>query len=88
MNQYFERMGILAENQDLQPRIRFMLKDIIDLRQDGWVPRKATIVEGILYFIFSLFLFNGGVLRNKTLHLIEDILAGNENVNKTFILRK
>lgn len=46
MNQYFERMGILAENQDLQPRIRFMLKDVIDLRQNGWVPRKATVVEG------------------------------------------
>ncbi|KAJ8914897.1 hypothetical protein NQ315_016050 [Exocentrus adspersus] len=46
MNQYFERMKMFAENQDLQPRIRFMLKDIIDLRQDGWVPRKATVVEG------------------------------------------
>lgn len=46
MNQYFERMGTLAENQDLQPRIRFMLKDVIDLRQNGWVPRKATVVEG------------------------------------------
>lgn len=46
MNQYFERMNTLAENQDLQPRIRFMLKDVIDLRHDGWAPRKATIVEG------------------------------------------
>lgn len=46
MNQYFERMKMLAENQDLQPRIRFMLKDVIDLRQDGWVPRKAMVVEG------------------------------------------
>ncbi|KAG5886033.1 hypothetical protein JTB14_000013 [Gonioctena quinquepunctata] len=46
MNQYFERMKMLAENQDLQPRIRFMLKDVIDLRHDGWVPRKATVVEG------------------------------------------
>ncbi|KAJ8986086.1 hypothetical protein NQ317_003381 [Molorchus minor] len=46
MNQYFGRMENLAKNQDLQPRIRFMLKDIIDLRNDGWVPRKATVVEG------------------------------------------
>lgn len=46
MNQYFERMKMLAENQDLQPRIRFMLKDVIDLRHDGWVPRKAMVVEG------------------------------------------
>ena len=46
MGQYFERMTTLAENTDLAPRIRFMLKDVIDLRQDGWVPRKATVVEG------------------------------------------
>lgn len=46
MNQYFERMKRLAENQDLQPRIRFMLKDVIDLRNDRWVPRKAMVVEG------------------------------------------
>ncbi|XP_056640174.1 eukaryotic translation initiation factor 4 gamma 2-like [Diorhabda sublineata] len=46
MNQYFERMKMLAESQDLQPRIRFMLKDVIDLRDNGWVPRKAVIVEG------------------------------------------
>lgn len=46
MNQYFERMKMLAENPDLQPRIRFMLKDVIDLRHDGWVPRKAMVVEG------------------------------------------
>lgn len=46
MGQYFERMKVLAENMDLPPRIRFMLKDVIELRNDGWVPRKATTVEG------------------------------------------
>lgn len=46
MDQYFERMALLAENMELAPRIRFMLKDVIDLRQNEWVPRKATIVEG------------------------------------------
>ncbi|XP_074039402.1 N-acetyltransferase 1 [Leptinotarsa decemlineata] len=46
MNQYFQRMKMLTENQDLQPRIKFMLKDVIDLRNNGWVPRKATVVEG------------------------------------------
>lgn len=46
MNQYFDRMKSLADNQDLQPRIRFMLKDVIDLRHDGWSPRKATVLEG------------------------------------------
>ncbi|CAH1159435.1 unnamed protein product, partial [Phaedon cochleariae] len=46
MDQYFSRMKLLAENQDLQSRIRFMLKDVIDLRHGGWVPRKATVLEG------------------------------------------
>ncbi|XP_060532495.1 eukaryotic translation initiation factor 4 gamma 2 [Cylas formicarius] len=46
MDQYFERMRTLADNGDLQPRIRFMLKDVIDLRNDNWMPRKAAIVEG------------------------------------------
>ncbi|CAH1106304.1 unnamed protein product [Psylliodes chrysocephalus] len=46
MNQYFERMKMLADNQDLQPRIRFMLKDVIDMRDNSWMPRKAIVVEG------------------------------------------
>jgi translation initiation factor 4G len=46
MNQYFERMSMLAENQELPLRIRFMLRDVIELRQDKWVPRKATNTEG------------------------------------------
>ncbi|KAK6630223.1 hypothetical protein RUM43_015016 [Polyplax serrata] len=46
MDQYFVRMKILAENQEFPKRIRFMLKDVIELRKGGWVPRKATSIEG------------------------------------------
>lgn len=46
MNQYFERMTQLADNGELPARIRFMLKDVIELRQYDWLPRKATIIEG------------------------------------------
>ncbi|KAK4887367.1 hypothetical protein RN001_003638 [Aquatica leii] len=46
MDQYFERMSILADNFDLPPRIRFMLKDAIELRSNKWKPRKAAIIEG------------------------------------------
>ncbi|XP_046748420.1 eukaryotic translation initiation factor 4 gamma 2 isoform X1 [Diprion similis] len=46
MNQYFRRMSVLAESSDLPLRIRFMLRDVIELRRDGWVPRKATSTEG------------------------------------------
>ncbi|CAB3370045.1 Hypothetical predicted protein [Cloeon dipterum] len=46
MNQYFDRMARLVENHELPLRIRFMLKDAIELRKNRWVPRKATNVEG------------------------------------------
>ncbi|XP_067012405.1 eukaryotic translation initiation factor 4 gamma 2 [Anabrus simplex] len=46
MDQYFTRMTSLAENQELPLRIRFMLRDVIELRQNKWVPRKATNTEG------------------------------------------
>lgn len=46
MEQYFKRMSQLAERSDLPLRIRFMLRDVIELRRDGWIPRKATSTEG------------------------------------------
>jgi len=46
MEQYFNRMQILAKNEELPSRIRFMLRDVIELRGDKWVPRKATNTEG------------------------------------------
>ncbi|XP_048511853.1 eukaryotic translation initiation factor 4 gamma 2 isoform X1 [Athalia rosae] len=46
MKQYFKRMSVLAESSELPLRIRFMLRDVIELRRDGWVPRKATSTEG------------------------------------------
>lgn len=46
MKQYFDRMARLCENQELPLRIRFMLKDAIELRKNNWVPRKATNQEG------------------------------------------
>lgn len=42
MNQYFERMAILATNQELPSRIRFMLEDVIELRRKKWIPRKMA----------------------------------------------
>lgn len=46
MSQYFSRMSSLAESNDLPLRIRFMLRDVIELRNNRWVPRKATSTEG------------------------------------------
>ncbi|KAL3683609.1 hypothetical protein R1sor_001631 [Riccia sorocarpa] len=41
---YFRRMETLSENYKLSSRLRFMLKDVIDLRRNGWQERRK--VEG------------------------------------------
>ncbi|KAJ0041732.1 hypothetical protein NL108_010573, partial [Boleophthalmus pectinirostris] len=46
MNQYFSRMQALANNKELPSRIRFLLQNIIELREDGWSPRKAYVDNG------------------------------------------
>ena len=41
---YFNRMAKMSNKQGLPSRLRFMLKDLIDLRRNGWKKRKK--VEG------------------------------------------
>ncbi|KAL0547987.1 hypothetical protein IC582_012426 [Cucumis melo] len=44
MNAYFEMMTTLSNNMKLSSRVRFMLKDAIDLRKNKWQQRRK--VEG------------------------------------------
>ncbi|XP_063374692.1 eukaryotic translation initiation factor 4 gamma 2 [Cydia amplana] len=46
MDQYFARIETLSHSHELQPRIRFMLRDVVELRRGGWVPRAASSSEG------------------------------------------
>ncbi|XP_068116905.1 eukaryotic translation initiation factor 4 gamma 2 [Hyperolius riggenbachi] len=46
MDQYFARMRALKTNKDLPARIRFLLQDTVELRENGWVARKAFIDNG------------------------------------------
>ncbi|XP_077143376.1 eukaryotic translation initiation factor 4 gamma 2 isoform X2 [Ranitomeya variabilis] len=46
MDQYFARMCALKSCKDLPARIRFLLQDTVELRENGWVPRKAFIDNG------------------------------------------
>ena len=39
MNQYFERIDMYSKRSELPSRIRFMLRDVIDLRNNNWRPR-------------------------------------------------
>jgi len=40
MDQYFKKMEELSQKKDLASRLRFMLQDIIELRQNDWIPRR------------------------------------------------
>ncbi|KAF1888518.1 hypothetical protein Lal_00011291 [Lupinus albus] len=44
MDAYFDRMKVLSNNMNLSSRVRFMLKDAIDLRKNKWQQRRK--VEG------------------------------------------
>ncbi|XP_051553023.1 eukaryotic translation initiation factor 4 gamma 2-like isoform X2 [Myxocyprinus asiaticus] len=46
MDQYFGRMQSLMNNKDLPARIRFLLQDTVELRENNWVPRKVFIDNG------------------------------------------
>ncbi|KAG6462516.1 hypothetical protein O3G_MSEX013314 [Manduca sexta] len=46
MDQYFARIDTLSHSRELAPRIRFMLRDVVELRRGGWVPRAAVTGEG------------------------------------------
>lgn len=46
MDQYFDRINHCSQSDKYPPRIRFMLRDLIELRRNGWVPRKLVNTEG------------------------------------------
>lgn len=45
MDQYFDRMEMLAESPELPSRIKFMLEDTIELRRNAWVSRRIKTSE-------------------------------------------
>lgn len=46
IDQYFEIMEHKSNSHKYPPRIRFLLRDVIELRRDGWTPRKIARVDG------------------------------------------
>lgn len=46
MDQYFDRMEQYSQSSKFPPRIRFLLRDLIELRKNTWTPRKVARVEG------------------------------------------
>lgn len=46
MDQYFARMESLTTNKELPARIRFLLQNTVELRENNWIPRKAHFDNG------------------------------------------
>uniref|UniRef100_A0A672IH08 Eukaryotic translation initiation factor 4 gamma 2 n=1 Tax=Salarias fasciatus TaxID=181472 RepID=A0A672IH08_SALFA len=46
IDQYFGRMRSLTNNKELPARIRFLLQNTVELRENNWVPRKAYVDNG------------------------------------------
>ncbi|KAF8389243.1 hypothetical protein HHK36_025936 [Tetracentron sinense] len=40
---YFNRLKELTTNPQLAPRLRFMVRDVLDLRASNWVPRREEV---------------------------------------------
>lgn len=44
---YFSRLKELTTNPQLAPRLRFMVRDVLDLRANSWVPRREEVKHQI-----------------------------------------
>ncbi|CAI9779672.1 unnamed protein product [Fraxinus pennsylvanica] len=40
---YFGRLKEVSTNPQLAPRLRFMIRDVLDLRSNNWVPRREVV---------------------------------------------
>ncbi|XP_030456459.2 eukaryotic translation initiation factor-like [Syzygium oleosum] len=47
---YFNRLKELTTNTQLAPRLTFMVKDVVDLRVNNWIPRQE---EGSKYYLLK-----------------------------------
>jgi translation initiation factor 4G len=54
---YFIQMKELTTNLQLAPRLRFMVRDVVDLRSNNWVPRREEVNKITLVFYFSYLLY-------------------------------
>lgn len=40
---YFNRLKELTRNPQLAPRLRFVVRDVLDLRVNSWIPRREEV---------------------------------------------
>jgi len=44
---YFNRLKELTKNTQLAARLRFMVRDVLDLRANNWIPRREEVSKHI-----------------------------------------
>lgn len=59
---YFNRLKELAKNPQLAPRLKFMVRDVLDLRANKWVPRREEVTLSILELCFDAVATSGSLL--------------------------
>src|SRR2546430_257107 len=54
MDTLFEQLAAMGDRRDqLTSRLRFMIKDVLDLRKDNWVARRQLVCSLSLYVACS-----------------------------------
>ena len=66
MDVSFAALEKLSVNKKLSSRVRFMLKDVIELRGDGWKPRRAVAGPKTIEDIHDEVFFFSGSIRNDS----------------------
>lgn len=46
VDQYFDRLRAIIANNDTPTRIKFLLQDVIEMRENRWMPRKLVTPDG------------------------------------------
>ncbi|CAA7046368.1 unnamed protein product [Microthlaspi erraticum] len=72
---YFRRLQDLSKNPQLELRLRFMVQNIIDLRSDGWVPRREEMKAKTITEIHSEAEKNLGLRPGATANMRKGIMA-------------
>ena len=55
-DEYFSRLKELNTNPQLAPRLRFMVRDVLDLRANNWVPRREEVDHKCHQFFWVRFI--------------------------------
>ncbi|KAJ0881335.1 putative MIF4G-like, type 3, initiation factor eIF-4 gamma, MA3, MIF4G-like domain superfamily [Helianthus annuus] len=80
---YFQRLKELATNQQLAPRMRFMVRDVIDLRSNKWIPRMEQVKAKTITEIHNEAEKNMGLRAGSTAS-IRNSRAAQANISPNF----